>query len=296
MSALQPDREVLEILTAYIDGEASPEEIRFVESLTNDDKIREALDSQRSIKAIVQSQCLRIAAPEHLHSKCLHAIASVGTEDNSRSETQSDIVSSKTPEEVPITPLNRFNWKLFAVTAAAAFVVAFGVRYFGTNQVPVTPDTPIAIYAVEDHVHRHFTTANLISEFESNAHSTSEAEAYLSAHFGMNITVPELEGARFKGVEMSEFVPGYPAPLLKYAATSDDDLIFIFAFSVDEMEGKIHLLRDDEAVKTCRNHDDVHIKDIAGKHVVSWMWGDTWYAGVSDHHGEVLASMLPINR
>ena len=56
------------------------------------------------------------------------------------------------------------------------------------------------------------------------------------------------------------------------------------------------LSEDIEAIEKCKSDSDTYIKDINGKHIVSWKWGNVWYVGVSNHHGEVLASMLPTSK
>jgi len=183
------------------------------------------------------------------------------------------------------------------VAASILFSIGFLSGQYSFPKQPELFTQSTYTYAVEDLVKRHFTLASDIQLNEINTLGTpSEAERYLNARMGFELTVPELDNATFIGIEMSEFVPGYSTPLLKYSVAGQNDQIHIFAFPIDKMDGDVRLIRDIEAIKKCKSASDTYIKDIDGKHIVSWKWGDVWYVGVSNHHGEVLASMLPTSK
>jgi hypothetical protein len=281
MSKSHPDENLLEIVTAYVDGEATQTEIFSIEKKQkSDESIRKAIDSELQIKELLKQHCSRIKAPEELRNRCLRLISDTPIIQHSKEPIAEPTATNPSTSILPMI----LKW---AVAASIFFSLGYWL-VLTTQQMSPT----IASYAVEDHAHRHFILAAAENMIES-VHSTSEAEAYLLSHYGMNITVPELSGAQFNGIDVTEFVPGYETPLLRYSATHLDDHIYIFAFTINKMHGDVYLERDENAVSTCQSDKDVHIKDVAGKHVVSWKWGDTWYVGISEHDGNVLASMLP---
>jgi anti-sigma factor RsiW len=273
------DNSIFEIITAYVDGEATSDEIAFIESkAVTDRRIVDAIQREKALKKTLQSRLVREKAPERLQLRCLQLISEM------REKGKSENTTKQTAQTVPMG--NFMRW------AAAAIVVLT----LGTWVYQYTSESTIE-FAVEDHAYRHFATfTSDLAYLPIDNHSTTAAEEYLSAHFGMNMTIPNLDGANFEGVVLSEFVPGYETPMLTYSALGPDDIIMIFAFEVSEMEGTVHLTRDQTAVETCVKHDDIHIKDVDGKHVVSWKWGETWYTAISHHDGEAIAAMLPINR
>jgi hypothetical protein len=290
MSTSHPDENLLEIITAYVDGEATQSEILSIEKKQKSDEyIRKAIDSELQVKELLKQHCTRIKAPEDLRNRCLSLITNTSTNAQVVEATDAENVGTTSTTRLSNSPSPLFPVILkWAVAASIIFSLGYWLM-LTTQQAPLTLATS---YAVEDHAHRHFILAASDNMIES-VHSTTEAEAYLLSHYGMDITVPELSGAQFDGIDVTEFVPGYKTPLLRYSATHEDDHIYIFAFSIDKMHGDVYLERDENAVSTCQSDKDVHIKDVAGKHVVSWKWGETWYVGISEHDGNVLASMLP---
>jgi hypothetical protein len=207
--------------------------------------------------------------------------------------TITQISSVQSTEKKPDMPYS-FNNDVFKWVAAAVLFISVG--FWSGRTVSITDSASIAsvTYPIEDHVQRHFS---LVSDTRisgtTSIDDVNEAHDYLLKHFGMDVTVPKLKNATFAGIELSEFVPGYTTPMLKYNVAGQNDPIIIFAFPLDKMGEDPRLVRDTEAVKTCQKDSDTHIKNVDGKHTVSWKWGNVWYVGVSDHNGEVLASMLP---
>jgi hypothetical protein len=173
---------------------------------------------------------------------------------------------------------------------AAAAIVFLSALFSLYNYVAVP-----AAFDVEAHAWRHFNSgmveASLVDLPEP---STSVAKAVILEKMGMDVTVPDLNGASFVGVHNVDFVEGFETPVLTYAAGSESDLIHIFVFKVDQMDDGIALQRDPDAIAKCSTDPTaVHVADIQGKHVVSWQWQDTWYTAVSNHSGDVIAAMLP---
>jgi hypothetical protein len=276
------DNTIFEIITAYVDGEATYEEIAFIENKAATDRhVAHAIQREKALKQTLQTKFVCEKAPERLQSRCLQLISEM------RENANTENASTQKAHTIPMGNFMRWAAAAIVILTLGTWIYQYSSGVSGVG----------AEFAVEDHAYRHFAT--FTSDFTYlpiDNHSTTAAEEYLSAHFGMEMTVPVLDGANFEGVVLSEFVPGYETPMLAYSALGPDDIIMIFAFEVSEMEGKVRLTRDEAAVKTCIKHDDIHIKDVDGKHVVSWKWGETWYTAISHHDGEALAAMLPINR
>jgi hypothetical protein len=289
MSTSHPDENLPEIITAYVDGEATQTEILVLEKKQkSDEALRKAIDSELHIKELLQQHCTRHKAPEELRLRCLKLI-SQASETVEQEITSDETVTDVQPEK-PSSPTTLIIPIVLRWAVAASVIFSLGYWLVLTTQ-QITPAT--TSYAVEDHAHRHFILAGTTGNEIESVRTTNEAEAYLLSHYGLDITVPELSGANFVGIDVTEFVPGYETPLLRYSATHEDDHIYIFAFAIENMHGDVYLERDENAVSTCKSDKDVYIKDVSGKHVVSWKWGETWYVGISEHDGNVLASMLP---
>lgn len=275
MSIHQNSYDTAELLTAYVDGELQNEEKqRLAKLISSDKKAQIYINQHKELKATVRRACSSTTAPQHLRQRCLDAISA---------EINPPAESAK-----PVTP------KFYLLFAAAAVIILSVTTFLRLQPADVIQNTAvIASFPVEDHVYRHFNNSN--PELHTSF-TYAQAQEFILEAWDLDITVPSLEGAAFAGFAYTEFVPGFHTPVLVYNVEGEAEPILIFAFDVPHMSGEITLLRDEEAVSTCIDHDSVHIKDVSGKHVVSWMWGDTWYAGISSHHGEVLASRLPINR
>lgn len=288
MTSQHASEPLYELLTAYADGETSADETALIEQrIRSDASFQRALNLEKRTKIIIQEHIRPVPVPEHLYLRCMMAFETPSVaQPTSLPGSHDSAASMQLPENGKpsrVIPL-LFRW------AAAAVFLAAALYWLG---LPALQSPEIASYAVEDHVYRHFAAAH---DFGLVTSSTTEAETYIRQNYGLSITVPELDGARFDGISYTEFVPGHTAPMLLYSVAGLNDPVMIFAFKVDHMDVDVRLIRDEDAVATCTHHDAVHIKDIGGKHVVSWKWEDTWYAGISHHDGNVLASMLPINR
>lgn len=297
MSTSNTER-IKELVTAYVDGQATSEEIALIEKFQqHDDSINKAILAEIRIRNLVKLRCLRVAAPDMLRARCLELISSEAkAQDSDRQEaTITPISAANTvsnsrnrPDETQSRGSDAFKW-----VAAAILFISVGF-WSGRSVIPTDTSVAAITYPVEDHVQRHFA---LVSDTRisgtKSIDDVNEAHEYLLQHFGMDVTVPQLKNATFAGIELSEFVPGFTTPMLKYNVAGENDPIIIFAFPLDVMSDDPRLVRDTEAVKTCQKDSDTHIKAVDGKHTVSWKWGNVWYVGVSDHNGEVLASMLP---
>lgn len=262
------DKESAALLSAYVD-EALPdsERSRVEQWLESDPAARRACEAERRFKAFVRERCERAKAPESLYVNIDGLLTDLAEEN--------------------VKPVRFFSDRIYWAAAAVVLLSAM-VSLYTAVFVPSTFD-------VEAHAWRHFSSgmveASLVPLPET---STQLAKTVILETMGMDVTVPELNGASFVGVHHVNFVDGYETPVLTYAADSATDLIHIFVFKVDKMDDGIALERDPDAIATCSNNPEaVHVADIQGKHVVSWQWQDTWYTAVSNHSGDVIAAMLP---
>lgn len=275
MSTHRLSHKDFELLSAYADGETLQDENRVAEDLINTHPIASAfLRNEKALKSRLRSACSQVKAPDHLRVACLTAI-----------ETGSNTERS--------TPTSK-RQSLYITMAAAALAVAallFAVQYTGMmNEEPISIQA--AAYNMETYVHEHYQHA--LPELRT-AESVTDAQQQIKLLWDIEMTVPELKQASFTGFTYAEFVSGYHTPLLAYTTHDTGEVIVIFAFDMNHLDEYAALHRDEQAVSTCTHPDSVHIKDVAGQHVVSWKWDDTWYAGISQNHGEMLAARLPIS-
>ncbi|MEL7834519.1 hypothetical protein [Fodinibius sp. Rm-B-1B1-1] len=284
--------EALELITPVIDNEASAEEREaFMAYIAHDDEVRQEYQAMKALKSVVRSRCPSAKAPDSL-KKFLSSLCS-----SELSEAEAppiydvpckQTVSSHNNPEQPGDDHDFSNWWYFA-TAAVVLITALlwgSMSYFNST-------ANSSVYNLEEYAYQHFTKhdGRLVSPTISTA-SLGFAEIQLAQDYDMPMTIPELEKAEFKGVVYDEFVPGYSAPLLEYHLSEEDQYIYIFAFRLDKMEEFGKLVRNEEAVNTCTKSQDFHVRNVNGKHVVSWKWNDIWYTAISNHDGNTLASLV----
>jgi hypothetical protein len=291
--------ELLELVTAVIDGEASEEEKEtFYRAAESDTALTLALERERKIKHLIATRCNRAKTPDHVSHKIRALITS---EVQSQAQTQAQVQA--TAPLAPVRSINdtgyeggqretaevkrRSGLAVYRLIAIAATILLATLLYI--YQGSATTE----YYIVEDLVYQHFNNhgGNLLPvTFASE--STAHAEEILNDDYNLRLTVPELQGARFSGVVYAEFATNFHTPLLEYTV-DEGDHIYVFAFCMDELNKYGVLERDGVAVNRITDINDVHIKEIGGKHVVSWKWHDIWYSAISNHDGETIASMLP---
>lgn len=294
-------REAIILITPVVDNEASEQEKdAFFNFIQDNDEVRRRYESARRVKGLVSSRCPRIKAPDSLCERINMFITSqqlIGENSESADpiydipcpgsiqEDNKDISSAGSK----IT-LDYNNW-LFSV-AVGLFIIFIlgGVFYY--NQGPQISDETTA-YNIEESAFEHFNKhqGSFIEPSYSTA-SIASAENELAKNYNISIKVPSINNAVFKGVVYSEFVPGYEAPMLEYYLSSDDQYVYVFVFKIDQLEKFGKLVRDKEAIKECDEPQNFHVRNVNGKHVVSWKWDDVWYAAISNHSGDTIASLI----
>ncbi len=294
--------EATRLITSVVDDEVDAKtRSSFLEYIRQDNEVRREYESIKRIKELVAKRCPIHKAPDSLKSRVrkflleeqdklndvdqtdLEREAVVDLPSHIPAETSADTEESHEPGS-----MGKPTFKKWVYAAAASFLIIAAFWGLIYNNQPVQQT-----YNIEEYVYRHFDNNDgKLVPTNINTASLADAEISLSANFDMPMTVPPLKNAQFKGVAYSEFVPGYKAPLLEYYLPEEDQYIYIFAFDLDELNQFGKLIRSQEAVKKCVKRSDFHIKNVNGKHVVSWRWNNIWYAAISNHNGRTLASLV----
>lgn len=284
-----------QLITAVVDDEASPEERKaFMDFIADNDEVRREYESIKRIKSLVRSRCPYAKAPESLKQY----LKNVCQSDAAHNESDVPIYdkpcigpgrqkkdSQESNDQSAITSQQRW---IFSI-AASLLIIAAAWSFFNFYGSP--DETPM--YNVEEYVYEHFQKhkGNFVPPTIATA-SMGSAEIRLARDYDMSMTVPSLKNAEFKGVVYSDFVPDFKAPMLEYYLPSEDQYIYIFAFKLDKLKEFGQLVRHQEAVKKCNKPKDFYVRNVNGKHVVSWKWNNVWYAAISNHNGNTLASLV----
>ncbi|NGP76194.1 hypothetical protein G3570_06095 [Balneolaceae bacterium YR4-1] len=292
----------IKLITSVVDGEVDQKtRSSFLNYIEDDSEVRNQYESIKRIKKLVAERCPSHKAPDSLKLRVQQFLLQ---EQGKLKDLQNDTTKNEAvdkPSRIPgdtqsgVTrdasgpgANSSSTYKKWMYAAAASFLIIaafWGLVY--NNQ------SPSQAYNIEEYVYRHFDNhkGQLIKP-TIETENLAEAEVQLASTFDMTMTVPSLSNAEFKGVAINEFVPGYQAPLLEYYLPEEDQYIYIFAFDMKKLDQFGSLNRSQEAVKKCVKPKDFHIKNVNGKHVVSWRWNGVWYAAISNHHGETLASLV----
>jgi len=286
--------EALKLISPVIDDEVtSAERKAFMTFISEHEDVRKKYESLKKLKSIVHDRCPYEKAPVSLHEY----VKSVSQQQSKATSSQAPIydLPGDGPSSHKVTEGSREsysastrNWIISI--AAGLLIIALGwgfAQYFNYGS------SNGKVYNVEEYAYEHFKQhkGKFVPPTISTA-SVGSAEIQLASNYNMPMTIPALQKAEFKGVVYSEFVPNYKAPMLEYYIPSEDQYIYIFAFNLEKMEEFGQLVRYNEAVKACNKPRDFHIRNINGKHVVSWKWDDVWYAAISNHDGNTLASLV----
>lgn len=297
--------EAKELITSVVDGEVD-DEIRssFLEYIQEDEEVRQEYESFKRIKNLIANRCPTYEAPAKLKLWAEDFLSAEQDKLEAENEAKnSNRVAVDIPSHIPAMDSNnsgneqvrnagssKLSKWLYAIAASILIIVAFWGLIYNNQPVEET-------YNMEEYVYRHFENndGKLVPPNITTA-SLADAEVSLSSNFDINLTIPPLKNSEFKGVAFSEFVPGFQTPLLEYYLPEEDQYIYIFAFKMDALNQFGNLVRSQEAVKKCVKRKDFHVKNVNGKHVVSWRWNNIWYAAISNHNGDTLASLVePLN-
>ncbi|MDX1637379.1 MAG: hypothetical protein R3281_05390 [Balneolaceae bacterium] len=291
-------KEALELITPVVDNEVDENtRIAFFAYLEQDESVRQQYESIKRLKNVVSKRCPCADAPDRLRNRVhrfledqrTRAGASGEIEDNTVADPVYDVPSSHSVTDRNDESTGRQDTAGFWKYAAAAVLLVAAVIFGFTMYM----NSPTEIYNVEEYAYVHFikNEGRMVQPTIATA-SPANAELELAHAFNTPVTVPPLQNAELKGVVYSDFVPGFKTPMMEYYLPSEDQYIYIFAFKIDQLQKFEALERSEEAIRSCIKAEDFHIRDVNGKHVVSWKWDDTWYAAISNHDGKTLASLV----
>lgn len=285
--------EARELITPVVDDEVTADERKaFMDFIADHDDVRKEYESVKKIKSLICSRCPSARAPDSL-KKFVENIAdqdlSTKDLDVPAYDMEGDGLSNhKTHSGAnPNQSSNSRRWMGAIAASLLLIAVVWGFFTF-TDSSEAIPK-----YNVEEYAYEHFVKhdGKYVPPTISTA-NVGAAEIQLAQDYDMPMTIPSLKNAEFKGIVYSEFVPSFKAPMLEYHLPSEDQYIYIFAFKLDKLKTFGQLVRHQEAVKKCNKPKDFHIRNVNGKHVVSWKWNDVWYAAISNHNGNTLASLV----
>ena len=281
-----PDiKEVYKLVTPIVDGEASETEKEFFFSaIENNPAVKEYYEEELWLKQLVKQKTHFHPAPEHLRKRVLQTIATMSSEGKMRSDPPR---KERQPEK-NTKMYFRASLGLAALLVLSLFIYLASI--FSEDSSIMQADAA-NLPAVESHVYQFFIDhAGKFIPPDLEAGPQKNLHLEVSSMFQIEYAIPELENVVFAGVVQSELISEYQTPLFEYKV-DEDDIIYIFAFHIPEMEK--YLTRSDEAVTHCVRDTDYYIQHYKDRDIVSWKWDDNWYVGIADHDGETLVSLLP---
>ena len=297
-------KEAIELMPLVVDNEVSEDEkVAFFKYIQTDSEVKKKYESLLFVKQLLKTKYSRENAPDHLKDKIAGIIEDMEWEkeekskvDNSSSYVGSDRAVGKSTytEQSP----KRKN-PVFKLLKPARYLVAASVLFiFSLLTIEfldqMSGDRVFVRNSVEYAALNHFRTGSHIeaSLASFKPESFEHAEQLLQEKMSYSPRLPKIEGADLRSILQTTFVEGHEVPVLDFYQAGIDESIHVFAFKIGEFDDPGMVYRDPEAVKKCKSYEDYHVKNIKGKHVVSWKWGDYWYTAVSNHNGNDLIALV----
>jgi len=278
------------VLPAVVDNEATEEErLAFFTFIKKNPEVEKEYKDALLIKKTLATANLRKKAPDHLRKAVMKSIEELK---NECASTDKKIQSIPTPI---YSDTHSTKWlRYLSAAAAVLFISLVTLQLLDRSTGGASNDYNVI---VENMAAEHFIkSGGELIEPHFSTNLTDEAEAYLRDHFGMQITIPTLEGAEFAGIVMAEFVNNFQTPLLEYSQQNIGETIYLFVFDMDQVQQHKTLVRHGAAAEACKKSEDFYVAVINEHHVVSWLWDNTWYSAISNHNGYDLAALVePLN-
>lgn len=293
-------KQAIDLLPAVVDKEVTEDEmLSFLSFIETNHDVKKQYEIAHLVKKLVSTRCPKARAPDHLKKRIWESIQQ---HENSPDiytiqDQQSNSLPGKKNSSDPNTASN-----IFKINPVVRYLMAAAlVLFISLVTIDILDRTSSFdsndVLLVEEYAAEHFmnSSGSLIAPHFAT-HSTEEAQDFILAEFGMDLEIPELTGTEFKGVVSANFYNEYRTPLLEYEQTDIGEIIYIFAFQVNDIDSLKALKRHGEAVKSCVFEDDYYVLDVNGTDVVSWLWNGNWYTAISNHSGNDLASLVkPLN-
>lgn len=295
-------KQAIDLIPSIIDGEATESESHaFFDFIEEDESVRKQFESLKIVKELVKKNFKREKAPDHLKNRIVELIADMEWEEKSSSRVDNSpnsvkAVASDSSEYSANRNIIYNLLKPLRYVAAAAVILFFSLITIELLERTSTSQLPV-YQSLEEIVFTHFQNSNNFAGVLTSVSpdDINHASEYLESELSYFPRMPLFDGAEITEVMYASFIENYNTPVLKFHQEDINENIYVFAFKLDELENKRLIKRDPEAVKHCKSYGDYHIREINGKHVVSWKWGDYWYAAVSNHNGnDVIAMVEPM--
>lgn len=297
-------KEAIRLLTLVVDNEATEKEkIAFFKYIQSDKKVKKKYESLLFVKQLLKTKYSRENAPDHLREKISGIVEDMEWEKEQESKvdnTSSYLNDSHAFNEDEYdgyqskkkSPLYKL-LKPARYLAAASVIFIFSLLTIEFLE-KVSSDRLFNQSSVEQVAMSHFNTGSHLQASLASYQPISfdHASQLLKDEMEYSPRLPKIEGASLNKIVHTTFSDGYTVPVLEFYQAGIDETIYVFSFKVDDFKDKRSIERDPEAVKSCKTYDDYHIKEINGKHVVSWKWGDYWYTAVSNHNGNDLIALV----
>lgn len=300
-------KEAIRLIPPVVDNEASEEErIAFFKYIQKNEDIKKKYESMLFVKQLLKTKYSRDNAPAHLREKISGIIEDMEWEKEQESKvdnassylSESDtFIDTEVRGEQPAKQTAEFILlKPARYLAAASVIFIFSLLTIEFLE-EMSSERIFTQNSVEQVALSHFTSGSHIeaslASYQTN--SLDHASQLLKDEMSYSPRLPKIEGAELRKIMHTTFSDGYTVPVLEFYQDEINESIHVFAFKVDDLEKIGAMERDQDAVKSCKTYNDYHIKEINGKHVVSWKWGNYWYTAVSNHNGNDLIALVEPN-
>lgn len=287
-----------------IDNEASEDEkVAFFKYIQKNTDVKKKYESFLFVKQLLKTKYSRESAPKHLKDKITGIINDMEWEQEQKSKVDNSTIYIKSEKAFDDNSYNTSSTGelsiIFKLLKPARYLVAASVIFIFTLLTiefleKMSNDRVYNQNSLENIALNHFQTGSHIEASLASFEPTSldHASELLQENMAYSPRMPKVEGAKLRSVLQTTFSDGHNVPVFDFYQAGINEAIHIFAFKVGEFDDPKMIPRDPEAVKICKTYDDYHIKNINGKHVVSWKWGDYWYTAVSNHNGNDLIALL----